>query len=388
MKDQEQWHIALDFIRYISESGLEAYIVGGAVRDYYLHRPVHDFDIVTNASRSDIEKLFTHVITPTHRFNTWIVRWYGLLFEVTPYRSKAKWLEEDVKLRDFTINSLAVDKTGVMIDTLNAKEDLDNGIIRTIHPDKRFSEDPLRIMRALRFVSQLEFKIEYTTWHACLCQQSQLETVPVERIQAEIVKLLAGNKHSDALYLMFFYGFPTYFPERIQVSPKDSSKKRYNMNRLQQSIEKWSAFMWLLYKEDAKFYCKQWLLPKRDTKKIQSILKRCSRYPESIPWDETLIYETGEMLALQTERVHQWLKGTKSNKRLQYISSVYYSLPIKSRKELFMNGRDLLELFPDIKKEEIGHYLNVLELAVIRRNIPNKKAELAAYIKEKRLNER
>ncbi|RSL33438.1 hypothetical protein D7Z54_10755 [Salibacterium salarium] len=352
MNNREQWLKALDFIRFINKAGFDAFIVGGAVRDFFLNRPIHDFDIVTNASECDMQQLFTRVITPTRRFETWIVPWKNLAFEVTPYRSNSKQLIEDVTLRDFTMNALAADKTGAIIDPLEGKKDINTRVIRSYLPVKRLEEDPLRIMRAMRFVSQLGFIIETDTWLACLSQQSLLEIVPVERMQAEMDKLLMGFKHEDALYFMFHHCFPLYFPKKVRPQRTIDTRKHYNMNSLLSNSERWAAFLWLMYQTNADQYMKQWVLPKNEGKKIRYMLQMCHSYPEGVLWDQMSIYEAGETLALQTERVHQWVRDRESKETLQYISHLYDSLPIKSRKDLMINGKDVIELFPLMKKKK------------------------------------
>ncbi len=166
---------ALNVLKKIEEYGYKAYIIGGFPRDLYLKRSSIDVDICTDATPMEIMSIFEEVVTTNQEYGSVVVMYDKINFEITTFRSEGKYidnrkpidikyidnLEEDLKRRDFTINTLCIDKDGNEIDLLNAKSDLDNHIIRMIgNPKIRLKEDALRILRAVRFATVLDFELE------------------------------------------------------------------------------------------------------------------------------------------------------------------------------------------------------------------------------------
>lgn len=211
-------------INKLIENGFEAYFIGGSVRNS-LHNSIHnenlaikDYDIVTNASYSDIKKLFKFTKTRGEQFKVAIVVIDGIEFEVAQYRGESypkegslrpsevyavQTLKEDVFRRDFTINGIAEDVNGNIIDYVNGVDDIKSMTIRTIgNPDERFAEDPLRMLRAFRFVSQMGYKIEEETLRGIEANLHKLSIIPHERVAVEMGKILMGEYVSMALGLM------------------------------------------------------------------------------------------------------------------------------------------------------------------------------------------
>lgn len=167
------YETALKILNKIEENGYKAYIVGGYPRDKYLNIDSTDIDICTNAHVSDLVNIFDNVDTKYKNYGNCNIYMNNYKFEVTTFR-KEKYLknrndldiefidslEEDLKRRDFTINTLCIDKDGNYVDILNAIDDLDNKLIRLIGNNSRLKDDPLRILRAIRFSEKLNFKID------------------------------------------------------------------------------------------------------------------------------------------------------------------------------------------------------------------------------------
>jgi tRNA nucleotidyltransferase (CCA-adding enzyme) len=197
----------------IHRAGFEAYVVGGCVRDALLGREPGDWDITTNALPQDIKKLFRRTIDTGIQHGTVTVMVDKEGYEVTTYRIDGKYedsrhpsevtftknLTEDMKRRDFTINAMAYNEEEGLIDRFGGIEDLNNRIIRCVgDPMERFSEDALRIMRAVRFSAQLDYSIEDATRAAIKELAPTLEKISAERIQVELVKLLT-SPHPDRI---------------------------------------------------------------------------------------------------------------------------------------------------------------------------------------------
>ena len=166
---------AIKLLKKINNQGFVSYIVGGYPRDLYLNRPSIDIDICTSATPKDLKEIFGDIMLPKVNYGSVTVIVNKIRFEITTFRKEIKYennrvpvemeyiddLYEDLKRRDFTINTLCMDSSGTVIDLLDSKKDLDDRIIRMVgNPKIRLKEDALRILRAIRFAVTLDFKID------------------------------------------------------------------------------------------------------------------------------------------------------------------------------------------------------------------------------------
>lgn len=204
------------------ENNFSLYLVGGAVRDYVLGNKNHDYDFTTDAEPLDVKKIFKRTIDTGIKHGTVTVLFKGSSYEITTFRTEGdyndrrhpdrvtfvKSLEEDLKRRDFTINALAANLfTGEIIDCHNGIDDLKKRIIRAIgNPQERFTEDALRMLRACRFSSKLDFDIEENTLDAIKKLHSSVNAVSSERIKEEIFKLIDGKSPRKGIGAMRMTG--------------------------------------------------------------------------------------------------------------------------------------------------------------------------------------
>lgn len=215
-------------IKKLEEHGYEAYAVGGCVRDSILGRKPNDWDITTSALPLQVKELFHRTIDTGLQHGTVTVMLEKEGFEVTTYRVDGEYedgrhpkevtftasLEEDLKRRDFTINAMAYHPSRGIVDLFGGVQDLENHIIRCVgNPIERFTEDALRILRAVRFSAQLGFEIEEETTKALQLLAENLKFVSAERIQVEMIKLLV-SPHPDYLRKAYDAGITkVFFPE-------------------------------------------------------------------------------------------------------------------------------------------------------------------------------
>ncbi|MGN1123601.1 MAG: CCA tRNA nucleotidyltransferase, partial [Eubacterium sp.] len=199
-------------ISIIENSGYEAYEVGGCVRDRLMNREFDDIDITTSATPDEIEKILKKsnikYIETGLKHGTVTALLNDSSFEITTYRTDGGYadsrhpdsvsfvtdIKEDLSRRDFTINAMAYNEAVGLVDLYGGRDDINNKIIRTVgDADKRFNEDALRIMRALRFASVLGFAIEESTEKAAFKNKELLKNISYERLFAELSKLLMGD---------------------------------------------------------------------------------------------------------------------------------------------------------------------------------------------------
>ena len=198
-------------IERLKAGGYPCCAVGGCVRDALLGREPHDWDFTTPALPDEIERIFSdcRLVTLGKKYGTIAVILDGEQYEITTYRVDGGYsdsrhpdevaftasLEDDLSRRDFTVNAMAYNDEDGLIDPFDGRTDLEYGVIRCVgDPVQRFTEDALRILRALRFASVLGFSIEQRTSDAVLTERARLSTVAPERISAELLKLLCGDK--------------------------------------------------------------------------------------------------------------------------------------------------------------------------------------------------
>ena len=194
-------------LRRLNEAGFDAFAVGGCVRDSLLGLPPKDWDICTAARPEDTAALFPRTLLTGAIYGTVTVLEPGGPFEVTTFRKEGDYedsrhpgeveflpaLEGDLSRRDFTVNAMAADRGGNVTDLFGGMEDLKSRILRCVgDPETRFSEDALRILRALRFASQLDFTVEEETGKALTKLRFSLSAVAAERIHKELVQLMQG----------------------------------------------------------------------------------------------------------------------------------------------------------------------------------------------------
>lgn len=202
-----------DFSKY------QCYAVGGCVRDLLLGRENYDWDFTTSATPEEIIKIYPDSFYDNSFGTVGVKITNDTIFEITPFRKEGKYsdsrhpdkiewaktIEEDLARRDFTINAIAF--SSYLVDPYNGQKDLNNKIIRAVgNPNDRFSEDALRLMRAIRFATQLGFTIEEKTWLAITRNCELITKISNERIRDELIKILSSDFPADGIRLLYNSG--------------------------------------------------------------------------------------------------------------------------------------------------------------------------------------
>ena len=235
-----------NIIGQLESHGFEAYIVGGCVRDALLGRNPEDWDITSNALPKDIKRIFPVTIDTGIAHGTVTVRRNKKNYEVTTYRVDGEYidsrhpqnvtfernLKEYLIRRDFTINAMAYnDRVGV-VDKFSGLSDLKAKVIRCVEdPYRRFSEDALRMLRAVRFLAQLDFKLEDKTREAIASLAGNLSRISAERICAEFIKIITGNHPEAVLEIYNLHLTKAFFPEwdEMMLTPQNTVHHKTNV---------------------------------------------------------------------------------------------------------------------------------------------------------------
>ena len=390
---------AMPVLQTLEDAGFEAYFVGGSVRDVLLHRHVHDVDITTSAYPEEVKELFDKSIDTGIKHGTVTVLYGGESYEITTFRTESGYqdfrrpdhvtfvqnLDEDLKRRDFTINALAMDMHGNIVDLFNGIEDLKNHIIRAVcNPEKRFHEDALRMMRAVRFMSQLEFKLEEKTEQAIKDNHELLKKISVERIREEFVKMGLGSFSREA--------FQIFLDTQLSEDVPDFAGKKdllqvYPQLKFSPTMETslWAVIIILLKVPNEKIgkFMRDWKNSNAMTEKVEQVIKMFDLIADHVPTDYDL-FEAGEDIIINTIDVAHILGQPISSEALV---DRYLALPIKKPSELAVDGRFLIKrgMRPGA---QLGHTLNKIRELVVAGEIENSEEAIEQYLDNLELKNR
>lgn len=377
---------ALILMRLLEDKGFEAYVIGGFVRDKVIHRPCTDIDMATNASTGVMIELF-HAYPLSligEKLGTVGVKIQGHWIEITTYRSESTSsnyrhpdevrfigsLKDDVLRRDFTINALALNIYGDLIDYTEGLLDLQRKQIRAIgHPEDRFEEDALRILRALRFSAQLGFEIETQTAKAMIAHQGLIKTLPIERIASELDKLIMAPDASRVMR-----DFPTLIKPWFDFDETNTDK----LTQFSDRALRYLCLMDHLDDDSIKTQLTTLKLSKVFIKKVLDLKLLSLVITQNRKTIKTLMGHYGTDL-LDQALAYQHLMG-KPGIDLQCYTQLKAENPAVTLKDLKINGNDLIAL--GYTGQKISLILNGLLEGVMNDEIPNEKAALIRATKD------
>lgn len=407
--EAEEFKQALPVLQAIEAEGYRAYFVGGCIRDVLLHLPIHDVDIATSAYPSEVQHIFPKHFDVGIEHGTVMVCFEGETYEITTFRTEADYedfrrpsevtfvrsLSEDLLRRDFTINAMAMGADGQIVDYFQGKEDLQAKRLRAVGvPKERFHEDALRMMRAVRFASQLDFHIEEQTKSAIKSCAPLLKHIAVERIETEMNKLWIGKNWKQGIREWLDLDLYQYCPQTAALY--DTFEKLLeNLSgqvKMPDECLPWALLYFLNGQEERTLgqFIRAWKLSNKQYEKIKSYLKALhERAASPNGWTKEMVYRYGKEVSTCLEQfIHnQAEKGQKFADVFSAISSdqvdkVWTELAIHSRKELAVNGYDIMkELQPEDKKQ-IGYLILRAEEAVVKGQCENDRKKLLNYLKK------
>ena len=383
---------AISALSMLQQAGFEAFVVGGWIRDQLLGLETQDVDIATNAQPSDVLEVFSAYTSSSigEKHGTIGVKIQDDWIEITSYRRDGQSLnsrhpdqvafvsslKEDLIRRDFTINALAMDIEGRIIDWVSGLEDIQARRLRCVgDPEARFKEDALRILRALRFISRLNFKLDVQTQQAMIAHRSLLDTLAVERVYHELTAIFS-SAHPE----LSFIGAPEVM-HQILPETRGLSKEVFSQLKHLSKLSKSLAYLYSQQDEGSLITRLQHLKAPNDIQKETLTLHRLIQVDFS---DSVILKKAVGMHTVV--RVKEALHLQKLLKRIAsdeaYLNQVDTWMDegvCLSIKDLAINGRDLLEL--GLKGPAIQEGLVSLLEAVLAERIRNEKASLIAYLK-------
>ncbi|OYQ66208.1 CCA tRNA nucleotidyltransferase [Aerococcus sp. 1KP-2016] len=418
MTNGHEFEQAAPILAILHEAGYEAYFVGGAVRDYLLELPIHDVDIATSAYPAEVQALFPRHFDVGIEHGTIMVWFEGETYEITTFRTESTYqdfrrpdkvtfvqnLEEDLLRRDFTINALAMTDQMTIVDYFEGKADLKAEIIRAVGvAHDRFHEDGLRMMRGVRFASQLDFDIEAHTLQAIEENAAILAHIAVERITVEMNKLWIGKNWQKGLAYFLKSGLYLHVPGLSEYAT--------SLQLLLTEIDGEQAFDNAEFAWSLMFWCHFVQSGETDPKNMQKAIRQLGKawkmsnqaadditayfdiwYLRSSKGEWDLVDYYGKnpekLLAIEAYMQKQVALGKQLFADLAYpadpqkVQSEIDRLPIHSLKELAINGRVIIAQINPDNKREIGLMLSFLETAVLELKVANEEAALLTYLRE------
>lgn len=376
-------------MQQIEEGGYQAYFVGGSVRDTILGLPIHDVDIASSAYPQEIKKIFKKTVDTGIEHGTVMVIYNKKGYEITTFRTESGYqdyrrpdkvefvrsLDEDLKRRDFTINAFAMRENGEVTDLFNGLEDLQKRLIRAVgNPSERFNEDALRMMRAVRFASKLDFDIEEKTMDAIKENSHLLDKIAVERIYTEFVKMMMANRPKQGISDMLNTDMYKYVPVFGKYKKQLESITEVDNLSLLDEIEVWSfiAFNFVMSREEINSMLKEWKASNDIIKNTQQCVEAINNIKQG-QLDKWAMYQTGEDLLIKANHIAN-LYGFAQNE--SELISKYESLTIKDKKEMAINGGDLIKSGVVKPGPEMGKILFKLEKSLVCNQIENDKESL------------
>ena len=358
--------VALKLIEELTENGYKAYIVGGFVRDYILGIDSNDIDITTNATPKDIKEIFADSCLPSEDYGSVTVIKKGIRFEITTFRKEIGYVDnrrpasikyidnlyDDLLRRDFTINTLCMDVNGEIVDLLDGREDIDNKIIKTVgNPKERFEEDVLRILRAIRFATILDFKLDREVIYAIKECSYLLNSLSVNRKKEELDKIFSSPNADAGIELLIGLGLDKYL----------GLNNLYKVKCTSSLIGVWTVLDVL----------DKYPFSSNERDLILSV-KAAMEHNNLDPY---VLYKYG----LYANSVAGEIKGLD----LKDITESYNNLVIQSKKDIDISSEEIMKLLnkkPGSYLKEI--YLDI-EKEILYRRLSNEKDKICEYILNK-----
>ncbi|WP_327606046.1 CCA tRNA nucleotidyltransferase [Virgibacillus tibetensis] len=390
----EPFQTATAILREIEQHHHQAFFVGGCVRDFLLKRPIGDIDIATSATPDLIQRIFEKVIPVGIEHGTVVVRYKKESYEVTTFRIDGTYsdsrhpdhvefidqLDKDLERRDFTINALAMDKSGAIIDLFASRADLQHKLIRTVgNGFDRFTEDPLRIIRALRFSSELGFQIDKETLFYMKKVKEAINNLAVERITTELGKFFAGKYVNNGItYLKDTEAYKhipvfTKYPQIISLLPTHL-KPLYSLGEV-------LALLHLLEPTvTVKEWVKEWKCSNQIKQEALQLVEACNHY-KSNGINDWLVYQLSPAYYQGFIRLINTL-FLKKQVSLQELISRMNNLPITSRTDIVIKGNDLIDLYPHAKRGPwLQQTITSIEKEIVAGNLKNDNYNIKEWIK-------
>ncbi|EAF1375939.1 CCA tRNA nucleotidyltransferase [Listeria monocytogenes] len=381
---------ALPVLQKLTTAGFEAYFVGGSVRDYLLNRTISDVDIATSAFPEEVKEIFQTSYDTGIAHGTVTVRENNEFYEVTTFRTEGTYedfrrpsevtfirsLEEDLKRRDFTMNAIAMDEHFALQDPFSGQLAIQNKEIKAVgKASERFHEDALRMMRAVRFLSQLDFELDKETEKALESQIELLQHTSVERITVEWLKMMKGKAAKRAIELLLKVKMETYLPGLKDEKSALSEFASWDWEKRTTEESIWLGLVVAVKPNNVNAFLKVWKLPNKTIQLVNKAYQYALNMKET--WLTEELYHAGKAVFSLVNELNV-IRGQENNQHK--VSQAYEALPIHSKKDLAITGADLLKWSGESAGPWVKETLDKVECGVLSNEINNEKIQIKRWL--------
>ncbi|MFU8792667.1 MAG: CCA tRNA nucleotidyltransferase [Acholeplasmataceae bacterium] len=367
-------------LKELKKNGYEGYIVGGAVRDHLLRMPLTDIDITTNAKPHEVSKIFKKTKPTGIKYGTVSVYIGEDIFEVTTYRLENGYKDhrhpsdvnfsdsvlDDVSRRDFTINGLLMDETGLVTDLVGGQSDLNAKMIRTIgDPKDRFNEDALRMLRAFYFQAKLGFQIDAETRLAISTHKDDLLKISSERVMTELIKTFKGPYLKRAVQSIVSTGVHEVLP---------GLKKGFEYINQLDEMPFVDAFFTLSFALN-KGVDPYWPFSNKHRHKYEMASQLANQYQR---FDPMTLYTYGIDLCLLANKVNTILNRTKNQR--SKIEKDFSELPVKSELDLVLKPFEMMKMTGKKPGAWLKEVQQAMVVDILNKKLKNNKEDLKTYV--------
>lgn len=384
MQNNKEWQTAYSVIEQLEQAGFEAVIVGGAVRDALLNRPAHDVDVATNALPEEVKLVFQRTVDIGIQHGTVLVIVPAGPVEVTTYRTDGEYtdhrrpdkvqfvrsLQDDLQRRDFTMNAIAMRRDGTFVDFYGGRQDIDLRIIRAVgDAQKRFAEDALRMLRAIRFSAQLDFTIAEDTLMAIQNRAADIAFIAKERIKAELDKLWLGTTVFRGLQKLEESGLADYLPGSFQAD------RWYEFQTVDKHVG-WAYFA-LLQGANWREILRDYRISNKEMAFVKSVLTAYEALKSG--WTNTHYFTYKEQ---ELEAAVYFAKLLQLDVRLpsEPIYVLQDKLPIRQKQDMVVNGADLLKWSGKKGGPWVKEVLEDILEAIIQNELANDQQQIKNWL--------
>ena len=356
--------LGLEIINKLYENGFSAYIVGGFVRDSLLNIKSSDVDITTNANPKEIKEIFPDCSIKSDSYGAVIINYKNCRFDITTMREELEYLDnrhpsgivyvndlkKDLLRRDFTINALCIDKDNKLIDLINGKKDIDKKVIRTIiNSDKSFKDDALRILRAIRFASLLDFKLSDEVTMAIKNNKNLLNNLSISRKKEELDKLFGSKKSKEG----------------IELIKKLDLLKELHLDNIER-VKDYSDIIGIWAMINTDYY--------NFTSCEKDLINKINIVYNLDNLDNNVLYHYGCYVNV--------LAGINKGINKKDILKKYESLPIKRRDDIQVTAKEICDVLKIKPGALIGKLYKELENKILNGELLNENEIIKKFIKE------
>ncbi len=388
-----EFEAAKPVLQRLEAAGFEAYFVGGSVRDMLLQKPIHDVDIASAAFPEEVKKQFDKTVDTGIQHGTVMVLDHGLGYEITTFRTESTYtdfrrpdtvtfvrsLSEDLQRRDFTINALAMTYDGDIVDLFDGLADLSAGVIRAVgEAEVRFTEDALRMMRALRFSAQLGFQIAPDTRAALQRLAPNLAKIAVERIRVEFEKLLMGQQAAASLAMAIEDDVVTYLPGQLDQWQFADIIADLETQQTATIPVVWAHLLTrsTLNESEMTTFMRTWKTSRDLIKMVTAVVPVARHIARRDLWTLYQIYDYRDVLMSVLRLIRT------DDAVIADVDAMFEALPIHHTRELRVAGGQLIAEQIVQPGPQMGRILKQIERAVVTGQVANQPAALLAYAKE------